>query len=112
MATEPHSNGRVSPVMPMIRKSGHGLLSATDWHHVSLSLKLSKRETEVVQCVFDDLKESAIASQLGISAHTVHTHLERLYRKLNVSSRCGLVLAVVAEFHRISGFSAPEPSHS
>jgi hypothetical protein len=35
-----------------------------------------------------------------------------LYRKLNVSSRCGLVLAVVAEFHRISGFSAPEPSHS
>lgn len=85
------------------RKSGRGLFSPTEWHHVANALRLSDRETEIVQCVFDDMKERAIASHLGISAHTVHTHLERLYRKLSVSSRCGLVLTVVGEYHRLAG---------
>jgi DNA-binding CsgD family transcriptional regulator len=51
-----------------------------------------------MQAVFDDQKETAIAANLGISTHTVHTHLERLYRKLRVSSRVSLVVRVVAEY--------------
>ncbi|MDX2017388.1 MAG: helix-turn-helix transcriptional regulator [Planctomycetota bacterium] len=92
------------------RKSGRSLLTQAEWVEVSGALKLSDRETEIVQCVFDDMKERAIATHLGISAHTVHTHLERLYRKLTVSSRCGLVLTVVGEYHRLSGIRQPEPA--
>jgi len=50
-----------------------------------------------VQAVFDDQNESRIARSLGISAHTVHTHIERVYRKLGVSSRVTLVVRVFVE---------------
>ena len=40
----------------------------------------------------------AIALELGISQHTVHTYLSRLYRKLGVTSRVQLVLSVLDEF--------------
>ena len=62
------------------------------------SLRLSKREAQIVSALFDDKKEAAIATHLGISRHTVHTYTERLYRKMGVSSRVGLVRRVFIEF--------------
>lgn len=57
-------------------------------------LKLSNREAQILLRVFEDMKESAIAMDLGISTHTVHTHFERMYRKLGVGDRCSLVICV------------------
>ena len=74
------------------------LFTNETWESVSRSLRLSGRETEIVQGVFDDQKEEAIASELGISRHTVHTHLERLYHKLSVRSRVELLVRVFAEY--------------
>jgi len=62
------------------------------------SLGLSLREEQIVRAIFDDCTESAIASDLGISPHTVHTHVERLHQKLGVVDRVALVLRVVNEF--------------
>jgi DNA-binding CsgD family transcriptional regulator len=62
------------------------------WLGLYRSLQLSEREAQVVGLILRDESEAAIATQLGISSHTVHTHLERLYRKLNVTSRCQVVL--------------------
>jgi DNA-binding CsgD family transcriptional regulator len=59
---------------------------------------LSERERQIAEAVFDDQKESVIAVHLGISSHTVHTHLERLYRKLGVTSRVTLVSRVFVEY--------------
>jgi DNA-binding CsgD family transcriptional regulator len=59
---------------------------------------LSLREAQIVLAMFDDQKESAMASDLGISPHTVHTHIDRLYRKLSVSSRVALVLRIFVEY--------------
>jgi len=73
------------------------LLSAAQWRWVTTSLRLSVRELEIVRLVFDDETEGAIASTLGMSVHTVHTHLERLYRKLGVGSRGALLVRVFAE---------------
>ena len=61
-----------------------------------------------MQHVFDDGTEYAIAADLGISAHTVHTHLERLRHKLGVNDRAGLILRVVEEF---IGLTAAADSH-
>lgn len=64
------------------------------WRAIADRLHLSPREIEIVDCIVRDEKESAIARQIGISIHTVHTHFERLYHKLGVNSRVELVVRV------------------
>ena len=62
-----------------------------DWRTIAAALKLRGRSLQVVRCVVtDDMKEAAIAAQLEISRHTVHTIVQRLYRRLNVRSRLQL----------------------
>lgn len=74
------------------------ILPETTWQTLAASLRMSDRELEITKHIFDDRKELAIACTLGISPHTVHTHLERLYHKLNVGSRVELVVAVFAAY--------------
>jgi DNA-binding NarL/FixJ family response regulator len=78
--------------------SGRTVFSEEAWQRVTSVLALSARESEILQAVFEDQKECCIAANLGISSHTVHTHLERIYRKLHVSSRVALVVRVFAEY--------------
>ena len=76
------------------------LFSNEEWASLSDSLKLCPRELQVVQGIITDLTEQQIAIRLGISYHTIHTYLISVYRKLYVSSRCELVVAVFTEFRR------------
>ncbi len=71
------------------------------WSRVERSLRLSRREVQIVRGVFDDLTEDGIAASLGISAHTVHTHVERLHHKLSVVDRAQLILRIVEECLRL-----------
>lgn len=48
---------------------------------------LTHRELEVLNLISLGLKYEDIAEELGISAHTVRHHIEKIYKKLNVSSR-------------------------
>jgi DNA-binding CsgD family transcriptional regulator len=73
-------------------------LPGGSWLAVLTSLRLSRREAEIVEGILGDENEHSIAARLGISSHTVHTHLERLYRKLRVSSRCQVVVRMFAEY--------------
>jgi DNA-binding CsgD family transcriptional regulator len=68
------------------------------WGGVQARLGLSGRELQIIKAVFDGRPERAIAVHLGISPHTVHTHMERLYHKLAVSDRVGLVLHVLSAY--------------
>lgn len=74
------------------------MFSEQAWEKIALSLKLSGRELQIVREVFDDRTEFAIANDLNLSPHTVHTHCERLYRKLAVTNRVKLVLRITHEF--------------
>ena len=74
------------------------ILPSDAWKTIAQSLHISDRELQIIQEIFDDRKESAIANDLTISVHTVHTHLERLYRKLGVSTRVGLVVYILSEY--------------
>lgn len=73
------------------------------WIGIATSLSLTNRQMQIVQGVFDDATEYAIAHDLGISQHTVRTHMVRIYQKLGVSSRAMLVLRVVSESIRLLG---------
>jgi DNA-binding CsgD family transcriptional regulator len=62
------------------------------WARVVVSLKLSSRERQIVECMLAGVdSEVLIGERLGMSSRTVHTHLERLYRKLSVTSRSQLL---------------------
>jgi DNA-binding CsgD family transcriptional regulator len=100
--TEPpatHGDGRPPghdgrPATP----NGSRLFSRRVWAVIARSLNLSDREAQLVRGVFDDATDASIASDLGISTHTVHTHFERLHQKLGVPNRAKLILRVVGEF--------------
>ncbi len=78
--------------------AGHvSFLSRREWAIVARRFSLSSRELQIVEYAFDDEKELAMAEMLGISPHTVHTHVERLYRKLGVRSRVELVAKIAFE---------------
>jgi len=78
------------------------MLSEQAWAEIARSLTLSVRELQILRGVFDDRTEFAIAADLGISPHTVHSHVERLYKKLAVADRVELILTIVREFLRLT----------
>ena len=87
--------------------AGRGVLDEHEWRTVARALRLSARELQIVKRLFDDEPEAIIADDLGISAHTVHTHLERLYHKLDVGSRCAVVVRVFGAFRASCESSRP-----
>ncbi len=95
----------------MPRALGSAIFTEHAWEEISRSLNLSGRELEVVRRIFDDHTESTIAADLGISAHTVHTHLDRLHHKLGVVDRVQLILRITNEFLAltVSGASSLPP---
>ena len=82
------------------------MLSEQAWAEIARSLTLSARELQIVRGIFDNRTEFAIAADLGISPNTVHTHQRRLYRKLGVTDRVKLILAVTTEFFLLT--TAPD----
>ncbi len=52
---------------------------------------LSPREVELLECIVQGDTEAEIADRLGISPHTVRTHVKNIYRKLHVGSRAAVV---------------------
>ena len=61
-------------------------------------LRLSRREGQIVECIFREAKEATIARRLDMSPHTLRTHVERLYHKLRVTSRVELVIRLYESF--------------
>jgi DNA-binding CsgD family transcriptional regulator len=95
------TNGKVSENSAKLKPILHrdrSILPHDAWEVIANSLRISDRELQIIQEIFDDRKEFAIADDLMISVHTVHTHLERLYRKLGVSTRVGLILYIFSEY--------------
>ncbi|MEC9372753.1 MAG: helix-turn-helix transcriptional regulator [Planctomycetota bacterium] len=92
-----HASPESVPVSPCCRVDdatnavgAHG----THWDAIERDLGLSPREAEIVRLLFEAKSESMIADSLGISVHTVHSHLARLHRKLDVHDRSELLLRV------------------
>lgn len=56
---------------------------------------LSAREVEVLRALARGARNTAIATQLGITERTVKAHLGRIYQKLGVDSRTAAVAAAL-----------------
>jgi DNA-binding NarL/FixJ family response regulator len=57
--------------------------------------RLTPREQEILAMLAEGLPNKAIASRLGISDHTVKTHLEAVFEKLGASTRAEAVARAV-----------------
>ena len=53
---------------------------------------LTEREQEIVKHVIQGMTNKEVATQLGISDHTVKTHMTNIFSKLKVSRRLQLLL--------------------
>jgi DNA-binding NarL/FixJ family response regulator len=56
---------------------------------------LTTRETDVLQLLSTGSSYKGISRQLGISLHTVCTHIKNAYRKLDVHSGAAAVMRAV-----------------
>jgi DNA-binding CsgD family transcriptional regulator len=63
-------------------------------------LDLHGRQLEIVRGIFNDQTEFALAADLGISPHTVHTYWERVRMKLSARTRVEMVVVVMREYLR------------
>ena len=57
----------------------------------NLMAQLSTREQHIVRLLAEHHRPRSVATELGISYHTVRNHLRRIFRKLNVSSQSELL---------------------
>jgi DNA-binding NarL/FixJ family response regulator len=53
---------------------------------------LTKRESEILESLAGGLSDKEIGEQLGLSRHTVNTHLRHIYEKLHVQTRTEAVV--------------------
>lgn len=61
-----------------------------------MSLKLTKRENEIVDLVLKGLLYKEVAYQLGISERTVSSHIRNIFSKRQVSSRSQLIIGIMS----------------
>ena len=70
------------------------LLPEATWHAFAFQFDLTERELEVARGLFAGVTEPELADDLGISRHTTHTYVSRIYRKAQVRNRAELLLQV------------------
>jgi LuxR family transcriptional regulator, positive regulator of biofilm formation len=52
---------------------------------------ITDREQEIIQCICRGLGNREVAQSLGLSEHTVKSHLSSIFRKYNITSRSKLM---------------------
>ncbi len=57
---------------------------------------VTARETEAADLGAQELINKEIASELHVTARTIQTHMERMFKKLGIRSRAELVARVYA----------------
>ena len=86
---------QTSQTFQWTERPGENLISEAEWADVKSYARLSRREGQVCRLLFEGNKRDEIAEMLGISPRTVRYHLESLHKKLQISTRVGLVLRMV-----------------
>ena len=76
-----------SPISPSIARRLLARMRAPAEMPAVGASPLTEREAEILQLIAKGLSFADVGDALGISAHTVVTHVKKMYRKLSVHSR-------------------------
>jgi DNA-binding NarL/FixJ family response regulator len=79
---------------PVLSRFVDSILSSTQGRHLRAEAPsdLSKRETEVLNCLLENLANKEVADRLNISERTVKFHVSNLLSKFGVRRRADLIL--------------------
>jgi DNA-binding NarL/FixJ family response regulator len=69
-------------------------LTAVQWTAIAQALALSPQQTRIVELILRGMKDKDIADELRLTVPTVRTYLSRIFSKLEVDDRVGLILHV------------------
>jgi DNA-binding NarL/FixJ family response regulator len=101
-----------SPIDLMPRNPGEDMFSGEDWTLIAASLRLSARELSVAVLMFEGKTRFQIARKLQCAPGTVRVYIDRLFTKLHVMDRLGLVLRIVRIHLQLRvAPGGPAPSH-
>lgn len=76
-----------SPITPSVARRLLARMRAPAEKPAPDASPLSEREAEILKLIAKGLSFADVGAALGISAHTVVTHVKKIYRKLSVHSR-------------------------
>ena len=76
--------------------------SKMEWEGLIGQLNLSPQQAKIMECLFNDMGDKQIATEMGISIHTVRTHLARMFIKYGVQDRVGLIMHIFQSFRNNS----------
>ena len=86
-----------SPLRRAATVPPHTLFSESSWSRIAEEFGLTDAELHVLKYLFDGYQELSMAQRLRRSPHTVHSHLRRIYAKLDVRNRTELLVRTMAE---------------
>ncbi len=69
------------------------------WNQIAKALKLSPQQKRIVELILRNACDKQIAVLLGIRKPTVRTHLDRVFRRLQVEDRGELILLIFRMSH-------------
>jgi DNA-binding NarL/FixJ family response regulator len=75
----------------------HEILTPQQWTRIAAVFDIPPRELQVIQHIFDGECEYQIGNVLGISHHTVHEYVRRIYTRLAVKDQRELILRIMHE---------------
>jgi DNA-binding CsgD family transcriptional regulator len=91
---------------------GVGLISPEDWVNVAAQLRLSAREFSVAVLIFEGNSRLQVARRLKCSPETSRGYIDRIFAKLNVRDRLGMVLRIMrVHLALVASRSQPANSH-
>jgi len=75
-----------APMSPSVARKVLSMMKNSNSKKPDKEVKLSKREKEVLELLVHGKSYKMIASDLNISYETVHSHIKRIYKELQVNS--------------------------
>ncbi len=86
-----------APMTPEVARKVLDAFAARDGKQEANDYNLTPRECDILRLMSDGLVKKEIGDALGISVHTVSTHLQRVYDKLHVTTNTGAVAKALRE---------------
>jgi DNA-binding CsgD family transcriptional regulator len=78
-------------------------LTADLWEQMAVQLKLSPQQKRIVELILRHQCDKQIAARMGIKHPTVRTHINRLFRRLQLADREELILLFFRRSHQAPG---------
>jgi DNA-binding NarL/FixJ family response regulator len=71
-------------------------LSPALWRHVVDMLELSSQQARIVSLILQGRADKDIVEEMRLSRYTIRTYLRRIFDRIGVEDRIGLILRVFA----------------